>query len=54
VRGRVLKALVKASPLTLARIVKETGMDRERVKDNLLLLVKEGFIQQSGKKYLIG
>lgn len=51
VRGRILQILVKESPLTRAQIVMRTGMDMERVKDNLLHLEKEGFIRRKGKSY---
>ncbi len=53
VRGRIVKALVKGSPLTAARIVKETGMDAERVKKNLDQLAHEGFIVKKRDRYLI-
>jgi A/G-specific adenine glycosylase len=53
VRGRILKALVKESPLTQARIVKITRMDPERVKKNLVQLEKEGFIRKKGRTYCI-
>jgi A/G-specific adenine glycosylase len=53
VRGAILKALVKESPLTQARIVKITRMDPERVKKNLVQLEKEGFIRKKGRAYSI-
>jgi len=53
VRGRIVKVLVKESPLSEARIVKRTGVDAERVKKNLVQLEKEGFIKRKGKTYLI-
>lgn len=46
VRGSILKALVQESPLSEAQIVKKTKMDRERVKNNLVQLEKEGFIKK--------
>ncbi len=51
VRGAILKALVKESPLTKADLVKRTEMDAARVKKNLLLLEQEGFIKKSGGRY---
>ena len=53
VRGRIVKVLVKGSPLTAARIVKETGMDAERVRRNLEQLAQEGFIVKKQDRYLI-
>ncbi len=53
VRGRIVKALVKGPPLTAARIVKETGMDAERVRKNLDQLAREGFIVKKKDRYLI-
>jgi A/G-specific adenine glycosylase len=53
VRGAILKALVGASSLTAAAIVKQTGRDSERVKKNLLQLEREGFIRKQGKSYTL-
>jgi A/G-specific adenine glycosylase len=53
VRGSILKALVAGTPLTAARIIKETGMDAGRVKKNLEALEQEGFIKKKGKTYTI-
>jgi len=53
VRGRIVKVLVKGSPLTAARIAKETGMDAERVRKNLEQLAQEGFIVKKQDRYLI-
>jgi len=53
VRGRIVKALVKGPPLTAAGIVKETGMDAERVRKNLEQLAREGFIMKKRDRYLI-
>jgi len=53
VRGRIVKVLVKGSPLTAARIVKETGIDAERVRKNLDQLAREGFIVKKKDRYLI-
>ncbi len=53
VRGRILKALVKESPLSRSQIVDKTGMDIDRVKKNLVQLEKEGFIKKKGRTYFI-
>ena len=53
VRGRIVKVLVKGSPLTATSIVKETGMDAERVRKNLDQLAQEGFIVKKKDRYLI-
>ena len=53
VRGRIVKILVKESPLTLARIVQKTGMDAERVKKNLIQLEEEGFVNKKGRAFCI-
>jgi len=53
VRGMILKILVAGAPLTLAQIVKRSGMDPERVKKNIVQLEKEGFIRKKGRTYCI-
>lgn len=53
VRGRILKALVHGTALTSDRIVKETGMDAERVTRNLGKMEKEGFIRKKGRMYFV-
>ena len=53
VRGRIIKVLVKESPLTLGQVAAKTGMDKERVRTNLVLLAKEGFIKKRGRTYFI-
>ena len=53
VRGMIIKALVKGPPLTATRIVKETGIDAERVRKNLDQLAREGFIVKKKDRYLI-
>ncbi len=53
VRGRILKALVHGTALTSDRIVKETGMDAERIKRNLGKMEKEGFIRKKGRMYFV-
>jgi len=51
VRGRILKVLVKESPLTMSQVVAKTGMDKERVRTNLAQLANEGFIKKQGKLF---
>jgi A/G-specific adenine glycosylase len=53
VRGKILKVLVAEPQLSIAQIVKRAGMDSERVKKNLVLLEKEGFIKKKGRIYTI-
>lgn len=53
VRGRILKVLVKESPLTMGQVAAKTGMDRTRVKKNLEQLAVEGFIKMNGRTYFI-
>ncbi len=53
VRGTILKALVTESSLSPAQIKKKTGMDAERIKKNLLLLEKEGFIKKKGRSFVL-
>ena len=51
VRGRILNVLVKEAPLTQTQIVLRSGMDRERVKQNLAQLMEEGFIKKKGRSF---
>jgi A/G-specific adenine glycosylase len=53
VRGRIVKVLVKGPPRTAVGIVKETGMDAERVRKNLEQLECEGFIVKKRDRYII-
>jgi len=53
IRGRILKALVKESPLTLSLIAKKSGMDPERVKQSLVELTNEGFVRKQGKSFAL-
>jgi len=53
VRGAILKSLVKESPLSVAGLVKRTGMDTERIESNLVRLCEEGFIRKEGRNYVI-
>ena len=53
IRGRILKALVKESPLTLSLIAKKSGMDPERVKQILVELTNEGFVRKQGKSFAL-
>jgi A/G-specific adenine glycosylase len=51
VRGAILKALVKESPLTLAGLAKWTGMESERIERNVIQLCEEGFIKKKGRSF---
>ena len=53
VRGRIVKILVTGTPLTEARIKKETGGDAERVAKNLEQLAREGFIVKQRGRFRI-
>ncbi len=53
VRGAILKALVKQSPLSAAGLMKSTGMDTEKIEKNLVQLCKEGFVKKKGRNYSI-
>jgi A/G-specific adenine glycosylase len=53
VRGRILNVLVKEAPLTQTQIVLRSGMDRERVKQNLAQLMEEGFIKKKGRSFAL-
>ena len=53
VRGTILKVLVTESQLSSAQIVKRTGMDSERVKQNLVQLMEEGFIKKKGRLFAV-
>lgn len=53
VRGMILKLLVKDSPLSAAQIVKKSGMDADRVKENLDRLHEEGFVKKNGRSYSV-
>lgn len=54
VRGRILKLLLKKSPLNALQIVRQSGMDAERVNTNLMRLYDEGFIRKKGGKFTVG
>ncbi|HUI66943.1 MAG TPA: winged helix-turn-helix transcriptional regulator [Nitrospirota bacterium] len=53
IRGRILKVLVEESPLSLSLIAKKSGMDPERVKQNLMELINEGFVRKQGKLFAL-
>lgn len=53
VRGLILKALVKELRLSEAQLVKNTGMDPEQVKKNLIQLEKEGFIKKNAGTFSV-
>jgi A/G-specific adenine glycosylase len=53
IRGRILRELVKESPLTLSQIVKKSDMDPDRVKQSLVKLANEGFVRKQGKLFAL-
>lgn len=53
IRGKILRALVEEPSLSEAGIVRKTGVDPERVRENLAQLEKEGFIKKKKKSYFI-
>ena len=53
IRGRILRALVKESPLTLSQIAKKSDTDPERVKQCLVELTNEGFVRKQGKLFAL-
>ena len=53
IRGRILKVLVEESPLTRSQIVQKSGMDPERVKQNIMELTNEGLIRKQGKFFVL-
>jgi A/G-specific adenine glycosylase len=52
-RGKILKLLVQASPLSPAQIVQKTSMEPERVLSGLIQLEKEGFVKRKGRLFRI-
>lgn len=52
-RGMILKALVAESPLSAARIVRATALEKARVERCLVALAREGFIERQGRRYLL-
>ena len=53
VRGRIVKGLVAGRPLTAAQIIRLTGMEAGRVRENLAGLEREGLIRKKGSSYRI-
>jgi A/G-specific adenine glycosylase len=53
VRGMILKALVVEAPQSAASIAKRTGMDLERIRQNLVQLAEEGFVAKKGRMFAI-
>jgi A/G-specific adenine glycosylase len=53
VRGAILKLLVKGPGLSSLQIAKKTGMDAERIGNNLVRLAAEGFIVHRNGRYRI-
>jgi A/G-specific adenine glycosylase len=53
VRGLILKALVKEPLLSAVQIAARTGVDQDRVTQNLLQLEREGFVRKDGRSFTI-
>jgi A/G-specific adenine glycosylase len=53
VRGKILKALVTRSPLTITQLVEASGIDPQRIQNSLAQLAEEGFITKSGGDFSI-
>ena len=53
VRGNILRVLLKDSLLSISQLVLKTGMGADRVKKNIALLAKEGFVKKKEKLYYI-
>lgn len=52
-RGRILKALVSTTGLTLTQIAQETDLSADRISEGLQRLEAEGFIVSEGAHYRI-
>ena len=50
-RGMILKLLVKELSMTALQIAVKTGLDRDRVKQIVLQLEKEGFVRKIGRGF---
>lgn len=53
IRGMILKALIKESPISEAELVQRLKFSPARVKPNLIQLQKEGFIRNRGNRFAI-
>ena len=53
IRGVILKTLIRKISMTEADIITAIGIEKERTKKILSVLVKEGFIVRTGKTYCI-
>jgi A/G-specific adenine glycosylase len=53
VRGKILKALVTRSPLTIRQLVEASGIDPQRIQSILAQLAEEGFIKKRGRDFSI-
>jgi len=53
IRGKILKLLIASNALTEVEILRELKIDSKKLKENLDLLMKEGFIKQENKRFSI-
>ncbi|MFX1447161.1 MAG: A/G-specific adenine glycosylase [Promethearchaeota archaeon] len=53
IRGKILKLLITRSNLTEAEILRELEISPKKLKENLSLLIKEGFIKQENNRFSI-
>ncbi|MFX0049632.1 MAG: winged helix-turn-helix transcriptional regulator, partial [Candidatus Hermodarchaeota archaeon] len=53
IRGKILKLLIASSNLTEAEILRELEISPKKLKENLSLLIKEGFIKQENNRFSI-
>jgi A/G-specific adenine glycosylase len=52
-RGMVLRALLRGRALSKREITAELGLDTHRVEENLVRLIREGFLKKEGRRYAI-
>ena len=53
IRGKILKLLIASNALTEVEILRELKIDSKKLKENLDLLMKEGFIKQENNRFSI-
>lgn len=53
VRGMILKALVNESYISECEIAQKLQIDQEKLKNNLVQLIKEGFIKSKKKRFTL-
>jgi A/G-specific adenine glycosylase len=53
VRGMILRALLQGRALSKREIIAELGLDPQRVEENLVRLIREGFLKKERRRYAI-